>query len=752
MNYLSKYLFWLALLLNSQLSFAANPIKVGELEQINTQINYLQESSFTKTISYPGASYIKLHVSKAVLAAGDSVTISSPDNKQVYTYPGAGFTTDSFGGFWALSIIGDTAIIELHRTPQPLDNLNNFGIVIDKVARGLPKHEVEALITESTCGTNERTDVACYQNSHPTEFNKSNAVARLLINNTSLCTAWRVSPNNYMFTNEHCITSQADVNATEVWFNYQLATCGSGNANTTTIVTGEQLFVDDTTLDFALFSVKNFASIQSFGFLELDARTPVLNEEIYIPQHGAGNPKEFGIESDQNTGNVCRIDIATINNDTGYKCDTTGGSSGSPVLARSSNKVIALHHLGGCNNQGVLIEKIQPLVKTYLDTNKKDILLVDDDNNIPDARSYYTDSLNELNISYKIWDTQNSDNEPDQNALSAYKTVMWFTGNNFSASSGPGSVAENSLGAWLNGEDIQCFMISSQDYHWARKKTQFMQDYLGVNSIVDDVSQTTVTGSGSIFNGIASLTLTSPFANYTDTISAQGNAEVAFVGNIGDAAVNKNNSSYLTAFLGFPLEALSNNDRKTIMQKFLDKCQQTTTPSPGGIIKLENSTYSINETGTSVTIKVIRSGGSKGVASVDYTSIDNTAKSANDYNAVSGTLNWNDGDNSEKTITIVINDDNQPEGDENFRVEISNPKVAILGTPKTATINIKDNDPATLTSKITPIGGGTINLTANPKPGFVFKQWSGDCSGTNSQITIPMNTNMNCIANFEVSP
>jgi len=182
------------------------------------------------------------------------------------------------------------------------------------------------------------------------------------------------------------------------------------------------------------------------------------------------------------------------------------------------------------------------------------------------------------------------------------------------------------------------------------------------------------------------------------------------------------------------------------------KCQQTTTPSPGGIIKLENSTYSINETGTSVTIKVIRSGGNKGAASVDYTSTDNTAKSANDYNAVSGTLNWNDGDSSEKTITIVINDDNQPEGDENFRVEISNPKVAILGTPKTATIKIKDNDPATLTTKITPIGGGTINLTPNPKPGFVFKQWSGDCSGTNSQITIPMNTNMNCIANFEVSP
>ena len=41
------------------------------------------------------------------------------------------------------------------------------------------------------------------------------------------------------------------------------------------------------------------------------------------------------------------------NSDVSYYCDTQGGSSGSPVISRVTNKVIALHHFGGCPNSGV---------------------------------------------------------------------------------------------------------------------------------------------------------------------------------------------------------------------------------------------------------------------------------------------------------------------------------------------------------------------------------------------------------------
>ncbi|TQD43599.1 hypothetical protein FKV25_10165 [Lysobacter aestuarii] len=56
----------------------------------------------------------------------------------------------------------------------------------------------------------------------------------------------------------------------------------------------------------------------------------------------------------------------------GYTCDTEGGSSGSPVISRASNKVIALHHLGGCNNQGAKISRIWPQVASYFNNQVPD--------------------------------------------------------------------------------------------------------------------------------------------------------------------------------------------------------------------------------------------------------------------------------------------------------------------------------------------------------------------------------------------
>jgi hypothetical protein len=145
------------------------------------------------------------------------------------------------------------------------------------------------------------------------------------------------------------------------------------------VTAGDTLLVDNYTLDFALFTIDNLAAVESFGYLELDPRTPVLEEEIYIPQHGSGDPKQFGIDSDMDPTGLCQIQDAIrngrgANTDTGYWCDTIGGSSGSPVLARSTNKVIAIHHFGTgggvCNsvtmNAGVRMDLIWPLVSTHL--------------------------------------------------------------------------------------------------------------------------------------------------------------------------------------------------------------------------------------------------------------------------------------------------------------------------------------------------------------------------------------------------
>lgn len=364
------------------------PQRVGEIEQSSQEFSFVAESdSFVQTIHEPGSTYIKVHFAEMNLADGETVTVSSPDGTQVHTYPGSGFTTDSDPGFWALSIIGDTAIIEIHGRIANA-NVVAGNVSIDKYARGYSEAELSSDVasTESTCGSNQRTDVVCYEGSHPTEFNNSNAVAKLIISGVGSCTAWRISPGNYLLTNEHCISNQTHVNGTEVWFNYQRNVCGSGAANTPTIVTGNTFLVDNFDLDFALFTVNNFANISSYGYLEPDVRTATLGEEIYIPQHGDGDPKQFGIESDLNTGNVCRVDAAITagygsQTDTGYLCDTIGGSSGSPVLARSSHRVVALHHFGittascttssaGGMNRGTRIDLIWPFITNYFNDYK----------------------------------------------------------------------------------------------------------------------------------------------------------------------------------------------------------------------------------------------------------------------------------------------------------------------------------------------------------------------------------------------
>jgi inhibitor of cysteine peptidase len=204
------------------------------------------------------------------------------------------------------------------------------------------------------------------------------------------------------------------------------------------------------------------------------------------------------------------------------------------------------------------------------------VLLVDDDDNNPDVRSYYTGALDELGVLYDVWNTGNSDYEPTASTLANYRSVVWFSGHEYNGYAGPGSAGEADLGSFL--DDQGCLLISSQDYYYDRGLTTFMQDYLGVDSDGGDVWQTVVTGSGSIFGGLGpSYTLSYPFANFSDAISPDATAELAFSGDMGSAAINKTTAGWTTAFLGFPIEALpSSAAREEVLEAFLEVCEPVT--------------------------------------------------------------------------------------------------------------------------------------------------------------------------------
>ncbi len=354
---------------------------IGEQVAINLDITYTDPESWTHSIYHPSATFIKIHFDTFALRPDDYLTVSNPAGTEIYRYDHQ--TPSHKSEFWATSISGNTAIIKLHTSSAPITAADSkFGAVIDRYGWGydLTNLPTSPITPFSTCGSNERTDVVCYEASHPTEFNQVAPVARMVmpegVGSFTSCTAWRIGPNNHMIANEHCIEDQTQLSAAEFWFNYQRTECGGSEPTNVVKVTGDQLLLVDYPHDFTLFTVNNFETITDFGYLTLDIRPPVLDEEIYIPQHGGGNPKEFGIESSEHSGNVCRIDdesrasprpdIVVPDTDTAYNCDTTTGSSGSPVIARSSHKVIALHHWGICPNKGVRIDKIWPMIEPQI--------------------------------------------------------------------------------------------------------------------------------------------------------------------------------------------------------------------------------------------------------------------------------------------------------------------------------------------------------------------------------------------------
>ncbi len=376
------------------------PVRVGEVEITDRQLLYADPNTWLHTLHIPDAAYLMVHFNTLDLAPDDYIVIKDAAGQQLSQYPSADMQTDDTGS-WSLSVVGDTIQIELVSQLGAATS-GYLGATIDQYTRGypelnqsqagaaiMPDNDVTIALhpaldfktyaahydaMKSVCSADDRTDVICSAGSNPTEYANSDAVVRLLINTTEACTGFRLSGLNRIVTNAHCISSQTDVDNTEVHFNDENTSCG-GSTSPSTQVTGATLLLVNALYDVAIFEVNNFATISGFGHLDPAFCTaPALNDPIYIPQHPGGLPQQLGIASDSNAGGICRVDDAVRNGflpDTniGYFCDTSGGSSGSPVISSSSHEVIALHHTGApaaCSsalmNSGVRMDILWPQI------------------------------------------------------------------------------------------------------------------------------------------------------------------------------------------------------------------------------------------------------------------------------------------------------------------------------------------------------------------------------------------------------
>lgn len=342
--------------------------KVGEsmYTKIETPHPYKAKGSgevWSHVIHQPGASWLAVHFSKFNLADEDYVELIDMEGNVIETIKGADVISDETSKFKVMNdghkkvsfygpiIDGNEITVKLYSTS---DQKGGDGFVIDEVGIGfVPTAE------ESVCGTNNLVDIKCKDTATQT---LGLAVGRLYYQKSGswyLCTGSLISTcSGHLLTNEHCISNQTVTSTLQVRFKYRYTTCGGGTVDSYSTYYGDLWIKDSVSYDYCLLTLKSNPQ-STFGSLRLLNRAPILNEAIYIIQHPSGVPQKYDYGTVTST-------TANSGKDLGYMVDTEGGSSGSPVFADTEDKVIGLHHYGGCPNSAVKMDLIYEGIIGYI--------------------------------------------------------------------------------------------------------------------------------------------------------------------------------------------------------------------------------------------------------------------------------------------------------------------------------------------------------------------------------------------------
>ena len=150
----------------------------------------------------------------------------------------------------------------------------------------------------------------------------------------------------------------------------------------------------------------------------------------------------------------------------------------------------------------------------------------------------------------------------------------------------------------------------------------------------------------------------------------------------------------------------------------------STIPQNPGTISLATSTPSpVSEEAGKVTLTVVRTGGSSGTVTVNYSVDDQTALAGSDYvDIVNGSVTFLNGETS-KNIEISLLNDDVFEPDETFTIGLLGTNgVGQVGTPRTATVTIVDDDSPSTVSFLQP----TYSVTENGGNASITVQRSGN--------------------------
>ncbi|MBN1880477.1 S8 family serine peptidase [bacterium] len=231
-----------------------------------------------------------------------------------------------------------------------------------------------------------------------------------------------------------------------------------------------------------------------------------------------------------------------------------------------------------------------------MDCERDGILLIDNDWDYTSMNGgglpYYTSALDAMGEPYGVWDRALL-GLPQTYLMGGYDTIIWFTGYNWTT---PVEAQDESFLQYCLETELNLF-ISSLDYHYSMGLTPFMQNYLGISSVTDDITELDPVGhSGDpIGDGLGPYTMTRPDAWYTywpvdtyegpfdDYVFPAGGTGSPFSYNVSGQpnSTRFTGAGFRTVFFGWPFEWIGDlNDRVDILTAILSWFNVTPTPTP----------------------------------------------------------------------------------------------------------------------------------------------------------------------------
>jgi aldose sugar dehydrogenase len=113
---------------------------------------------------------------------------------------------------------------------------------------------------------------------------------------------------------------------------------------------------------------------------------------------------------------------------------------------------------------------------------------------------------------------------------------------------------------------------------------------------------------------------------------------------------------------------------------------------PNSSIQFSATGYTVSEHAGAVTVAVTRIGNLSNATTINYATVDGTAKNSDDYVSISGTLQFAPGETI-RQLQIPLIDDDDVEATENFSLVLSVPGAGVMqGSPFTTDVTVLDDD------------------------------------------------------------